>query len=146
MQHAKYWKYTGNHLNGRDCERHNPYGYPLDLVAWVCYKIELGEVSGKVIKKKGDNFGHEVEVIAEKEDWEKEWVLLAHERGRQLSSDWGIKSIKEEGGSLWAVSEHDEIVCELFEVSENETLLEQVQSGYGILEKYLYVCDSIKKI
>jgi hypothetical protein len=83
---ARFWKYTGNHPNGKDCERKDPHGFGLDLVASVAYWGNSGEYQEpltledtkliKIQNHKGDDFGHEVTVFAPSEVWEKAKVAL----------------------------------------------------------------------
>ncbi|GAC1456875.1 MAG: hypothetical protein NVS2B14_00160 [Chamaesiphon sp.] len=69
-QHAQYWSYQGNHPNGQDCSRHNPYGYPLELIRRVAWEYQdTPEVSVKCLSK--DSFGRTIDVAAPKHIWEK---------------------------------------------------------------------------
>lgn len=78
---ARYWKYTGNHADGRDCPRRDPHGYGLNVVTTAAYLGNGGSYSEPLAYEdtlaiqvkdfKGDNFGHEVEVKAPPEVWSK---------------------------------------------------------------------------
>lgn len=77
--HASYWKYDGNHYNGRDCERYDPHGLGIELISYLAYIADCGGYGKltqqqlsqvKVIHRKGNSFGHEIKVIAPKEIWD----------------------------------------------------------------------------
>ena len=74
--HARFWKYDGNHINGRDCERHDPHEFGLPLISAMAYLAEQEyqvkgvSMDGVVVNHhKGDSFGHQVHVAATKEQW-----------------------------------------------------------------------------
>jgi hypothetical protein len=78
---AKFWKYTGNHSSGNDCERSDPHGFGLALIGYMAWIGEGGDYQPpisyadtqaiKVKHHKGDDFGHEVTVKAPQEVWER---------------------------------------------------------------------------
>jgi hypothetical protein len=79
---ARFWKYTGNHHCGKDCERKDSHGFGLGLISAMAYwgdseedyQAPLTHEETKLIKvshHKGDSFGHEVTVSAPAEIWEK---------------------------------------------------------------------------
>ena len=78
LLHARFWKYTGNHPNGHDCERHDPHGFGLPLISGMAYLIDGGEVwvngvslSGAIARHhKGNSFGHQIHVAANREQWD----------------------------------------------------------------------------
>lgn len=80
-QTAKFWKYTGNHKSGKDCDRHDPHGFGLLLISYVAYCGDGGDYQEpltyadtkliKVVHHRGDSFGHEVTVAAPAEVWER---------------------------------------------------------------------------
>ncbi len=47
-QIARYWKYTGNHHNGKDCDRDNPYQYNAGLVGFAAYIGDGGDYQAPV--------------------------------------------------------------------------------------------------
>jgi hypothetical protein len=90
LLHARFWKYDGNHSGGHDCERYDPHGFGLDLIATMAYVAQDWEDSfgspdsevGQVLKQlggnldgvvvrhhKGDSFGHQVHVAATEAQW-----------------------------------------------------------------------------
>ena len=136
-QKASYWRYEGNHINGNDCRRDNPYGYPLALVSFLAgHKAEstiedLNDV--KVSRKRGSVFGTEITVSAPKDIWEEYWVKLADEWGEIFLADWRIDAIEaDEDGLHWTKKKGD-IVIEAHLRSENETPLQMVKQGYARL-------------
>lgn len=76
--HARFWRYTGNHHGGRDCERYDPHGFGLNLIGYIAYCADNGQFRDsrlniadiKVTHSKSDSFGHEVEVVATRDIWE----------------------------------------------------------------------------
>jgi hypothetical protein len=78
---AKFWKYTGNHHAGRDCERNDPHGFGLGVISYMAYVGDGGDYQPPltyedtkaiyVQNHKGDDFGHEVTVKAPQEVWER---------------------------------------------------------------------------
>jgi hypothetical protein len=80
-QKASFWLYTGNHHNGSDCERKDPHGFGLDVIAYLDYCDRSGDYqkpltfadikSVKVSRAKNDSFGQECVVSATKEVWER---------------------------------------------------------------------------
>lgn len=77
LLHARFWKYDGNHPNGRDCERYDPHGLGLNLISGMAYIAEQEysingvSLNGAVVKHhKGDSFGHQVHVAASREQWD----------------------------------------------------------------------------
>jgi hypothetical protein len=93
-QIAKYWKYDGNHPDGKDRDRANSYKYNAGLVGYVAYMKEVGGAEPfipnemmeqiKVRHAKGDDFGHEVEVSAPSEVWD-----VCRESWREMLLDMG---------------------------------------------------------
>ena len=75
--HARFWKYTGSHQLGHDCERYDPHGLGLPVITALAGAVDSGEVhlcgvplEGVVVRHhKGDNFGHQVHVAANAEQW-----------------------------------------------------------------------------
>lgn len=79
--HASYWNYDGNHHGGHDCQRKDPHGFGVKVIAFLAYlsdndyvyppltHADLNQV--KTIHSKCDGFGHEVKVSAPKSVWEK---------------------------------------------------------------------------
>jgi hypothetical protein len=134
-QKASYWRYTGNHPNGEDCSRVNPYGYPLDLVQWMAFYTPEGT---KVTGSKGDGFGNEVHVAAPKEAWESEWVKMAYSYGADIQFD---KIEKDEDGLVWGITtmlyDEPDDQTELFFISEDQTELEMIQAGYAPLSEFI---------
>lgn len=64
-------------MNGHDCERYDPHGLGLGLIAAMAYisereyrvcGVSLDDVV--VSHSKGNDFGHEIKVIATKEQWD----------------------------------------------------------------------------
>lgn len=45
--HASYWRYDGNHPNGKDCERNDPHGFGIALISYLAY-IADGGAYGKL--------------------------------------------------------------------------------------------------
>ncbi|MGA1024060.1 MAG: hypothetical protein ACO3TI_07455 [Aquiluna sp.] len=84
--HARFWKYTGNHPEGRDCERHDPHGFGIETIAAMAWLVDNDEAAvcgvslDEVVVRhhKGDpfSFGHQVYVAATREQWEaaKLWL------------------------------------------------------------------------
>ncbi len=78
LLHARFWKYDGNHIDGRNCERYDPHGFGLDVISAMAYLVDSGEVwvsgtylDGVVVNHhKGDSFGHQVHVAATREQWD----------------------------------------------------------------------------
>ncbi|HEY9640141.1 MAG TPA: hypothetical protein V6C57_06635 [Coleofasciculaceae cyanobacterium] len=75
--HARFWKYDGNHHNGRDCARYDPHELGLDLISGMAYVAEreyqVNSVSlhDVVVRHHaGDSFGHQVHVAATREQWD----------------------------------------------------------------------------
>lgn len=78
---AIFWKYCGNHPNGKDHERKDPHNFGLELISAVAYLGDGGDcfppityadtLKIKTAHSKGDDFGHEVTVSAPLEVWEK---------------------------------------------------------------------------
>lgn len=128
-QKATYWEYTGNHIDGSDCSRQNPYGYPMALVSYVANQFTEAKV--KVINI--DSSGRTVEVSATKEIWDKAWVELAYELGSQTDFDLVRE---DEFGNIWGcILDYDEVIYqnELFYISDDEPLLDQIKGGYAII-------------
>lgn len=81
---ASFWHYDGNHPDGRDCERRDPHGFGLDVISYAAYAADGGDTSLpldlqnqiQVRHKKGDDFGHEVEISAPAEVWAamRQWL------------------------------------------------------------------------
>ena len=88
-QTASFWKYQGN-ANGRNCERKDPHGFGLDLIAYLEYCDRSGDFQTpltytdiediKVIRhKKGStSFGQEITVKAPAQVWAKAKEALAN--------------------------------------------------------------------
>jgi len=77
LLHARFWHYDGNHSGGHDCERYDPHGLGLDLIAAMAYISESEYrvcrvvLDGVVVRHhKGDDFGHQVHVAATQEQWD----------------------------------------------------------------------------
>lgn len=77
LLHARFWKYTGNHFSGHDCDRYDPHGLGLPLISGMAYFAEQEysvngvSLDGVVVRHhKGDAFGHQVHVAASQEQWE----------------------------------------------------------------------------
>ena len=77
LLHARFWKYDGNHSGGHDCERYDPHGLGLNLIAAMTYISEREyqvcgvSLDGVVINHhKGDDFGHQAHVAATREQWD----------------------------------------------------------------------------
>lgn len=77
MIHARFWKYDGNHPNGHDCPRHDPYNFGVELISAMAYTAEHDKdvmgvsLEGVIVSHhKGDSFGHQVHVAATKKQWE----------------------------------------------------------------------------
>ena len=140
LQHASYWSYEGNHPNGQDCRRNNPYGIPMGVIAWISQ-----DESVKTRYSNKSSFGCEVHVAATKEQWSQAWIEFAKHLGDCLRSDFGSLAVrKEQDGTNWLVSRHDEIACEIFKISDNETLLEQVKKGYAIINReFMFPSNSL---
>jgi len=140
LQHASYWSYEGNHPNGQDCRRNNPYGIPMGVIAWISQ-----DESVKTRYSNRSSFGCEVHVAATKEQWSQAWIEFAKHLGDCLRSDFGSLAVrKEQDGTNWLVSRHDEIACEIFKISDNETLLEQVKKGYAIIDReFMFPSNSL---
>lgn len=84
--HARFWKYDGNHSNGRDCERYDPHQLGLPLISGLAHLVDSGEYSvngvsldGVVVRhhKAEDRFGHQVHVTATREQWDAAKKYLA---------------------------------------------------------------------
>jgi len=128
-QKASFWQYTGNHPNGRDCSRSNPYGYPVDLVA---YTAHYGGEAVKVSRKKNDGFGNEVIVSAPQATWEANWVKLADEIGAEEMNGRPAPQRSEDGG--WWVRDDGldgDIWIECHRRGEDENPLEMAKKGYA---------------
>ena len=139
-QKASYWQYTGNHMNGQDCSRNNPYGIPMGVIAWIA--------SPENATYKKDAFGQTVTVSLPKDEWDKAYIGFAKHLGEQLKADWGALTVQtHEDGGMWATTKHDEIAVELQERSSNEALLEAVKNGYAIVyigaKEYLFESKSL---
>jgi hypothetical protein len=88
--HARYWHYDGNHHAGHDCERYDPHGFGLDLIATMAnvasdwedsfgnpdheigqlIKQHGGNLDGVVVRyHRGDGFGRQVHVAATEVQW-----------------------------------------------------------------------------
>lgn len=75
--HARFWKYDGNHIAGRNCHRYDPHEFGLDLISEMAY---ISEIKYKVLgvsldgvtvhHHQGDSFGHQVHVAATREQWD----------------------------------------------------------------------------
>lgn len=90
--HATYWRYTGNHHNGRDCERRNPHGYFLEVISFLAHWAEnpddlppLTPDDTKKIKVThhhrrralaGQSFGYEISVAAPPDVWHRAGLAL----------------------------------------------------------------------
>jgi len=140
LQHASYWSYEGNHPDGQDCRRNNPYGIPIGIIAWIAQ-----DGSFKTRYSNESSFGCEVHVAATKEQWSQAWIDFAKHLGNRLRSDFGSLTVrKEQDGTHWLISRHDEIACEVFEISDNEPLLDQVKQGYAIFDReFMFYSDSL---
>jgi hypothetical protein len=86
LLHARFWKYDGNHPSGHDCKRYDPHGFGLDLIAAMAYiaeqeySVDGVSLSGVVVRHhKGDDFGHQVHVAANQEQWEALRSVIADE-------------------------------------------------------------------
>jgi len=136
---ASYWQYTGNHPDGKDCARYNPYGIPLGVIDWVA--------SPENATYRKDAFGQTVTVSLPKDEWNKAYIAYAKHLGEVLEADFGTLTVQNDDGVLWAVSRHDELVAELQERNPDESLLEAVKNGYAILrlngKEYLFESDSL---
>ena len=40
LHHARFWKYTGNHSSGHDCDRYDPHEMGLPLISAMAYFAE----------------------------------------------------------------------------------------------------------
>ena len=138
LQHASYWSYEGNHPDGQDCRRNNPYGIPMGVIAWIA---EDESVKTRYSNRSG--FGCEVHVAATKEQWDRAWIDFAKDLGDRLCSDFGSLTVrKEQDGTHWLISRDDEIACEVFEIPDDEPLLDQVKRGYAIFDrKFMFHSD-----
>lgn len=63
---ATFWKYQGNHHEGRNCERKDPHGFGLALISFVEYLARSGNYQHPV-----DAFGREITVSAPQEVWNR---------------------------------------------------------------------------
>lgn len=89
LLHARFWKYTGNHHAGRDCDRYDPHGFGLPLISGMAYLVGSGEMrangvslDGAIVRHhKGDDFGHQVHVAATAEQWNAVREYLASIEG-----------------------------------------------------------------
>jgi hypothetical protein len=77
LLHARFWKYDGNHLEGKDCERYDPHGFGLGLIARMAYigeteyQVNGVPLDGVIVRHhKGNDFGHQIHVAATKAQWE----------------------------------------------------------------------------
>lgn len=130
LQWASFWRYEGNHPLGCDRPRTNPYGYPLTLIARSAYEEEDGT---RIRTGRYDGFGREVVIGQSREDWEQDWVRYARELGDELLSDYGLTGVeRDEYGQFWLTGA-EEVNFEVFPVSEDETLLEQIKAGYILI-------------
>jgi hypothetical protein len=139
-QKASYWQYTGNHQNGKDCPRNNPYGIPMGVIAWVA--------SPENATCKRDAFGQTVTVSLPKDGWDKAYIGFAKHLGEVLKADFGILQLAiDNDGIYWAVNKFDELTVELQERNPDETLLEAVKCGYAIIyiggKEYLFESKSL---
>jgi hypothetical protein len=139
-QKASYWQYTGNHLNGKDCSRNNPYGIPMGVIAWIA--------SPENATYKKDAFGQTVTVSLPKDEWDKAYIGFAKHLGEALESNFGYLTAKEDDhGVVWAVDKYDELAVELQERNPEETLIESVKNGYAIIyingKEYLFESESL---
>jgi hypothetical protein len=64
---ATFWRYEGNHPNGRDHERHDPHGFGLTAIAMVAYERKAGVRVQKV--GGSDMAGQTLKVTAPVEVW-----------------------------------------------------------------------------
>jgi hypothetical protein len=138
-QKASYWQYTGNHENGQDCSRNNPYGIPMGVIAWVA--------SPENATYKNDAFGQTVTVTLPKDEWNKAYIGFAKHLGEVLLADWSISSVQNDDGVLWAINSYEEYAVELQERNPDETLLEAVKKGYAVIyingKEYLFESASL---
>lgn len=78
---ASFWKYTGNHSSGKDCERRDPHGFGIEVISYLAhvgdggdYQKPLTYEDTKQIQtkhKRNDGFGEEIEVVAPAEVWQR---------------------------------------------------------------------------
>lgn len=79
---ASFWKYQGNHDQGKDHPRKDPHGFGVDLISYMAWIVDYGsdyykpltpsDVSSiRLSFKKADGFGQEIAVSAPKEVWQK---------------------------------------------------------------------------
>jgi hypothetical protein len=79
---ATFWKYQGNHHEGRNCERKDPHSFGLALISFMEYMHRSGNYQYpvdefdieriKITKHKPkDAFGQEITVSAPQEIWDK---------------------------------------------------------------------------
>ena len=138
-QKASYWQYTGNHPNGNDCPRNNPYGIPMGVIAWIANS------SNATYKR--DVFGKTVTVSLPKSEWNQAYIDFAKHLGECLESDFGSLAVRNDDGILWAIDRYGEYAAELQERNPDETLLEAVKNGYAIVyiggKEYLFESDSL---
>lgn len=138
-QKASYWQYTGNHLNGKDCSRNNPYGIPMGVIAWVA--------SPENATYRKDAFGQTVTVSLPKNEWDQAYIGFAKHIGEQLKADWGTLTIQNDDGVLWAINSYEEYAAELQERNPDETLLEAIKNGYAVIyingKEYLFESASL---
>jgi hypothetical protein len=77
LLHARFWKYDGNYPEGKDCERYDPHGFGLGVIAHMAdlgeteYQVNGVSLDGVIVRHhKGYGFGHQVHVAATKAQWE----------------------------------------------------------------------------
>jgi hypothetical protein len=76
--HARYWKYTGEHPDGKDAIKYDPHNLGLDLVAGMAALIaDIADIQNEthlldviVRHHKGNEYGHQVHVAATREQWD----------------------------------------------------------------------------
>lgn len=135
-QKASYWQYTGSYPSC-NCSRNNPYGIPMGVIAWIA--------SPENATYRQDAFGQTVTVSLPKDKWDEAYIGFAKHLGEVLKADYGIQSVQNVDGVLWAVSRHDEL--EIQERNPDETLLEAIKKGFAIVyidgKEYLFESDSL---
>lgn len=78
---ARYWKSTSTYLDAKDCLRHDPHNFGLDLISTMNYYDNGGDYGHpltyddikqiKTIRHRGNSFGYEVTVVAPRKVWDK---------------------------------------------------------------------------
>jgi len=86
LRKARFWKYDGNHFEGRHWERYDPHNFGLGLIVAMFYwgeqnflevpltpPLTLDDTKKiRIVHHKPDSsFGHEITVSAPSQVWEK---------------------------------------------------------------------------